>query len=253
VGELLTWTDTAANTADFIRDEVFDYSVPLRPEKCEEPVYTETVQTADCYQIGFTEHTCTGCGNTWRDSFVPITHQPGDWVVTQDATYTESGIKAQICTVCGQVVAEQVIAPHVAGEWTVTKEPDYGVEGLEQLLCSDCGAALEERTLPALIPMSRIDLDKKELTLDYKSSGSIGCTFAPENAHMPIVYWSSSDESVATVDTDGTVHAVGPGSAVVQCVSADGFAKAQCTVTVKRTLWQWIQEYILFGWVIKHR
>ena len=252
VGELLTWTDTAGNTADFVRDEIFDYSAPLRPEKCEKPEYAETTQTADCQQIGYTVHTCTVCGNSWRDSFVPVTHSPGDWVITQEATYEESGMKARICTICGQVVAEQVIAPHVAGDWTVTREPDYGVDGLEQLLCADCGQALEEHVLPALVPMSRIDLDKNELTLDYKSSSAIGFTYAPENAHMPIVYWSSSDESVVTVDTDGTVHAMGPGEAVVTCASADGFAQAECSVTVKRTIWQWIQEYVLFGWVKKH-
>ena len=69
---------------------------------------------------------------------------------------------------------------------------------------------------------------------------------------MPVVHWSSSDERVASVDTDGTVHAHGPGEAVIRCVSADGFAEAECRVTVKRTLWQWVQEYVLFGWVKKH-
>ena len=30
------------------------------------------------------------------------------------------------------------------------------------------------------------------------------------------------------------------------------FARAECTVTVRLTLWQWIRQYLLFGWVIKH-
>ena len=252
VGELLIWTDTAENTAAFTPNEVFDYSTPLRPEKCAEPQYTETVQTADCEHIGYTEHTCTGCGYTWRDSFSGITHSPGDWTVTKEATYTDSGVRARLCTICGQVVEEETINPHVAGDWATAREPDYGKDGLEQLICTDCGAVLEERTLPGLIPVSSIVLDKNELTLDYKSTAQLSWTLAPEDAYMPVVHWNTSDAQVVSVDTDGTVHALGPGEAVIECVSADGFARAECHVTVKRTLMQWIREYILFGWVIKH-
>ena len=252
VGELLSWTDTSQNTADFIPREVFDYSTPLRPEKCAEPHYTETVQVPDCDQIGYTEHVCDGCGYTWRDSFVPITHVPGDWMVTRDATYTESGTKARICTRCGQVVEEAVIAPHEAGDWETVSQPDYSKDGLEQRVSTDCGAVLEQRSIPGLIPASRVTLDKSELTLDYKSTGSLSWTLEPADAYTPLVHWSSSDTRVVSVDTDGTVHALGPGEAVIECVSADGFARAECRVTVKRTLWQWIQEYVLFGWVKKH-
>ena len=252
VGELLLWTDTAGNTADFAANEVFDYTTPLRPEKCAEPQYTETVHVSDCEHGGYTEHVCSGCGYTWRDGFSGVTHAPGDWTVTKEATYTESGVKARLCTICGQVVEEAVINPHIAGDWVTAREPDYGADGLEQLICSDCGAVLEERTLPGLIPVSSIVLDTQELTIDYKSTASLSWTLAPADAYMPVVHWKSSDPRVVTVDTDGTVHAEGPGEAVIECVSADGFAKAECRVTVKRTLMQWIREYILFGWVKKH-
>ena len=252
VGELLTWTSMTNVTPDFQRNEIFDYSAVLRPEQCEVPTLTETVHTADCSGCGYTEHTCSGCGNTWRDSFVPAAHEPGEWVVTKEATYTDSGARELRCAKCGAVLREEVIRPHEPGEWITVREADFGVEGLKQLLCTDCGAVLDQEILPARIAAERVEIEPTALEMDYKSTAQIAWTLSPADAELPIVYFSSSDENVVTVEANGTVHAVGRGSAVVTCTSADGFAEAKCAVTVKLTLWQWIRQYILFGWVIKH-
>ena len=252
VGELLTWASITDSTADFLPNQLFDYTAVLRPEQCAEPEITDTVHDASCTEVGYTEHTCMICGNTWRDSFVPITHMEGEWVVTQEATYEESGVRSLLCALCGQVIREETINPHVDGDWVVAVEPGFGTEGLEQLLCADCGCVLQERTLPARVAVTRIDLEPAELTLNYKDSAPLSWKLTPDNPESAIVYFISSDERVATVDTDGTVHAVGKGTAVITCTSADGHARAECTVTVNLTLMQWIREYILFGWVIKH-
>lgn len=47
------------------------------------------------------------------------------------------------------------------------------------------------------------------------------------------VSWSSSDESVATVDASGLVTALGKGSAVITAASADGKHSKSCSVEVK--------------------
>ena len=252
VGEMLTWTSLTDVVPDFQRNEIYDYSAVLRPERCAEPVLTETVRTADCSGCGYTEHVCTVCGNIWRDSFVPETHEPGEWVVTTEATYTESGVRVQTCSLCGKTLREEIIAPHVDGEWVVAREADFGVPGLMQLICADCGAVLAEEPTPARIPADRVVLTPESLEMDFKSEAKLEWTISPDNAELPIVYFSSSDERVATVEANGTVHAVGKGTAVITCTSADGFARDECAVTVKLTAWQWIRQYILFGWVIKH-
>ena len=61
-GEFLTWTNITECTADFQRNEIFDYSAAVKPEKCAEPSYTDTVVTGNCDTFGYTEHTCAVCG-----------------------------------------------------------------------------------------------------------------------------------------------------------------------------------------------
>lgn len=57
-------------------------------------------------------------------------------------------------------------------------------------------------------------------------------TFSPVTATNKIVTWSSSDESVATVDNAGKVTPKKLGSTIITVVSQDGNKKATCTVTV---------------------
>ena len=65
----------------------------------------------------------------------------------------------------------------------------------------------------------------------------LAATVAPENAAVKGVTWTSSDETVATVDSTGKVHAVGAGTATITAETVDktnngkGFT-ATCEVTV---------------------
>lgn len=52
----------------------------------------------------------------------------------------------------------------------------------------------------------------------------------PDGATVPDIVWSSSDETVATVDTDGTVHAQQPGKVLI--TASCGGEMASCTLSV---------------------
>ena len=248
VGEMLSWAGMSENSADFRRNELFDYSLRLGPEQCSEPQRTEEVHAPDCYEVGYTVHTCAVCGNTWRDSFTLQTHTPGDWTVVTPATETESGVRSRLCTICGKSLEEAIIAPHTPGDRGVFQEADYGVPGIYQILCTDCGEVLEEGMIPALVPVSSVTLEPAALALSYYDSARIQATVYPADATDTAVYWSSSDTGVVTVDANGTVNVVGRGTATITCVSADGYAQAACSVRVKMTFWQWVKYYIFFGW-----
>ena len=57
--------------------------------------------------------------------------------------------------------------------------------------------------------------------------------FALKKPTVQTVTWHTTDESVATVDENGTVTAVSPGTATVYALSDDGYYRSSCEVTVE--------------------
>ncbi len=82
------------------------------------------------------------------------------------------------------------------------------------------------------IPVTSIALNKKLLSLYPLASEQLTATFSPSNATKD-VYWASSDKSVATVDENGLVFAVGLGSATITVYGSSG-ASASCNVIVEK-------------------
>ncbi|MBQ2675079.1 MAG: InlB B-repeat-containing protein [Prevotella sp.] len=61
-------------------------------------------------------------------------------------------------------------------------------------------------------------------------------TVSPSNATNKNVTWTSSNSSIAKVDSNGTVTAVSTGQAVITVTTVDGGKTASCNVTVPATL-----------------
>lgn len=80
------------------------------------------------------------------------------------------------------------------------------------------------------IEVSSIKLSKSSLSLKVGENSTLTVTINPSNATDKKVTWSSSNKSVATVDSNGKVVAVGPGTAVI--TSKVGNKTVTCTVTV---------------------
>ncbi|MBQ2476124.1 MAG: Ig-like domain-containing protein, partial [Desulfovibrio sp.] len=59
-------------------------------------------------------------------------------------------------------------------------------------------------------------------------------SYSPSDAGNVDIVWSSSDESVAVVDQNGHVSAVGKGSAVIKASTLDGKVFGSCEVTVQQ-------------------
>lgn len=102
VGETMNWRyQLLDNTESFLRDERFDYSRELRPEMCEDPVYSEQIQESDCQSYGYTEYRCESCGYTYRDQYTILTHRVSQWQTVKDPTVEETGLQTGKCDVCG--------------------------------------------------------------------------------------------------------------------------------------------------------
>ena len=80
--------------------------------------------------------------------------------------------------------------------------------------------------------VTKVELNKTSLTLDVNESETLTATITPSNATDQDVAWSSNNESVATVDQNGEVNAVAPGTANITVTTQDGDKTATCAVTV---------------------
>ena len=88
---------------------------------------------------------------------------------------------------------------------------------------------------PKPVMVSSITLSQTSLTLTSKGqTASLAATVSPGNAENKSITWSSSDNSIVTVDTYGTVTAVANGTADITATADDGSGvSAKCSVTVK--------------------
>lgn len=102
VGETLASSYSRKNnTADFKRDERKTYDMILRPELCENPVYTEVVTESGCDSFGYTTYTCEGCSYTHTDHYTLPKHTVTAWELTKVPTEEECGISTGNCNNCG--------------------------------------------------------------------------------------------------------------------------------------------------------
>ena len=97
---------------------------------------------------------------------------------------------------------------------------------------NSAGSDSKAFTLTVTQPVTSVTLNKNTLELYTGGSENLTATVAPDNATNKTVTWSSSDETVATVDNKGNVTAVKAGTATITVKTADGGKTATCTVTV---------------------
>lgn len=83
--------------------------------------------------------------------------------------------------------------------------------------------------------VEQITLNKTEGVLTVGNSVTVTATVTPDNATNATVNWTSSDETVATVDSNGKVTAVAAGSATITATSeSDGDVSADYALTVNK-------------------
>ena len=85
--------------------------------------------------------------------------------------------------------------------------------------------------------VTSISLDMTSITIYIGQEQKITATVNPSNAADKSLNWTSSDESVATVDAQGKVTAVSKGTATIEAQTKDGSGvSASCNITVKPVL-----------------
>ena len=90
----------------------------------------------------------------------------------------------------------------------------------------------DECTVFVTVPVKKIMLESKTLTLKENESQTLGALISPENATVKDIMWISEDEEIAAVSSDGTVKAKKQGETKINAVSRDGHFKSTCFVNV---------------------
>ncbi len=184
---------------------------------CKAHSYSDKVIEPDCVNGGYTIHTCKDCGFTLIDSETPATaHTPGQWICEDPAT----GRYTQRCENCYKLLDTKTVS--------INSGNVSGENGDEN-------------------PVNPNIDENGVLNIGYRQSQKI--TLEMEGLDTGSIVFTSSDSKVATVDSDGTVTAVGPGEAVITASIPGTAIATQVPVSVKLTWWQKI-HYILNAGII---
>ena len=108
------------------------------------------------------------------------------------------------------------------GEARITATSDDGGK------TATCSISVKARTYP----VTGITLDKETMEALVGDAFTLTATVSPSNATNPAIRWTSSNETVATVNSRGEVSCKAAGVCTITATTEDGGFVAQCKVTV---------------------
>ena len=88
------------------------------------------------------------------------------------------------------------------------------------------------RTPATGVTLNKTSIENAEIGTSEKLTATVQPSALTNNASVNGVNWYTSDESVATVDSDGTVHFLKGGDCVITVKTVDGGHTAECAVNV---------------------
>lgn len=86
------------------------------------------------------------------------------------------------------------------------------------------------------VEVEGVKLNITELSLSPDGKAVLKATLIPENAKKVKLIWSSSDESIATVDKNGNIKALKEGEVTITVKTEDGKYSASCKVTISKSV-----------------
>ena len=167
-------------------------------------------------------------------------------IATVDETGKVTAVANGECTITTYVVADAKDADAselsaVAVEAADSEETDDSVATMpEDLAVMDSAFGVVPENLKAETKVTvttnveGITLDKTEGVLTVGNTVTVTATVTPDTATNTSVTWTSSDEAIATVDSEGKITAVAPGTATITATSdSNPDASAAYAVTVQ--------------------
>lgn len=114
------------------------------------------------------------------------------------------------------------VTAHKAGNVTITVTTEDGNK------TATCNVTVNA----VIVVATDVSLDKTSISLVQGNSRTLTATITPVNATNKKVEWQSSNNAIATVDSNGKVTAVNAGTATITVTTEDGNMTATCSVKV---------------------
>ena len=190
-------------------------------------------------------------GSEWRMPSVEQFQELINSSYTTTVWTTQQGVNGYLIT--GKITGNSIFLP-AAGLFYTTKLQEVGSDGyyLSRILYAHssynrdlrfgsdnielnglyryCGGSVRP---VHYVEVTSITLSQTSLSLNSGGTQTLTATVLPSDASNTGVTWASSDESVATVSSEGLVTAVGLGSCTITCAAKDGSGvQASCQVRV---------------------
>lgn len=196
----------------------------------------KTMLNPSCEETGFKYRKCLDCSHTEIECVDATDHVwETSYTVDKKPTCTENGSKSIHCANCDAVKDTRVVAKtgHAFGDWAVTENATAAKEGKMERTCTTCGCK-EATVIPMLLPNypTSVSLDNTCVTLSLGDAKTLTAAVYPATATDKSVTWTSTDESVATVE-NGVITTVAPGFTVITVSTADSrYAVSQTSCLV---------------------
>lgn len=166
-----------------------------------------------------------------------LDRQGNDLVIGKGKQDAPTGLATGTATITGTTSAMEYAATDTATTWTPCKDSSTEVifgtwyVRYKETDTKKAGVAAKVIVEPQLAEL--VSLNQKTVYLTKDKKTTLQATVAPSDTTNPALIWTSSNNSVATVDASGKVTAIKNGTAIITATTADGSGKsAKCNVTV---------------------
>ncbi len=138
----------------------------------------------------------------------------------------------------GSVVFYDAVKSDAGGNYSCTFIVPPTVSSGTTYVVAGYGKNVDKKTLAITtsgdepVAVTGISLNKNSTIIVQVASEILVATVEPANASNKAVTWSSDNESVATVDDNGKVTGVNPGTAIITVTTEDSNIEARCNITV---------------------
>ncbi len=149
---------------------------------------------------------------------------------TAKQTLDQKGVKNETQYEYSNTIPEGMVT-EIRYDGYVDNDSYYFIEGTKVIIKCSQGKEVETQKPVEKNKVSSVNISPSSVTLTIGVSQKLNVTISPANAEDKSLIWTTTDPSVVTVDSSGTIKAIKKGTAIVKAKSSNG-KESSCSVTV---------------------